>query len=334
MKTSKKLLSFILSVFLLLSSAAVGGVVAFAEDGTPVVYSVTFTADDFSQTVEYEYGAESIEEPAVPSKDYYNGAWEAYQLNSAENIIVNAVYTAITYNAVFVADGVTVEEVPYTVETENITAPAVPEKQGYTGVWAEYTLTPGGITVNALYTAITYNAVFVADGVTVAEIPYTVETENITPPAVPEKQGYTGVWEEYTLTPGGITVNAVYTQVTQPQLQPAVEIKNFEKQSETGYKENKTFEASASDLPDGAEIHWFINGKDVGKGQSFTVEAPEEDYTVQAKVIDGEGNVIAESDTASVKVKNGFFDRLKAFFASIIEKIFGSAFSEFFGTVC
>ncbi|MBQ8944170.1 MAG: hypothetical protein IJ050_06675 [Clostridia bacterium] len=275
MKTSKKLLSFILSVFLLLSSAAVGGVVAFAEDGTPVVYSVTFTADDFSQTVEYEYGAESIEEPAVPSKDYYNGAWEAYQLNSAENIIVNAVYTAITYNAVFVADGVTVEEVPYTVETENITAPAVPEKQGYTGVWAEYTLTPGGI-----------------------------------------------------------TVNAVYTQVTQPQLQPAVEIKNFEKQSETGYKENKTFEASASDLPDGAEIHWFVNGKDVGKGQSFTVEAPEEDYTVQAKVIDGEGNVIAESDTASVKVKNGFFDRLKAFFASIIEKIFGSAFSEFFGSVC
>ena len=275
MKTSKKLQSFILSVFLLLSSAAVGGVVAFAEDVTPVVYSVTFTADDFSQTVEYEYGAESIEEPAVPSKDYYNGAWEAYQLNSAENIIVNAVYTAITYNAVFVADGVTVEEVPYTVETENITAPAVPEKQGYTGVWAEYTLTPGGI-----------------------------------------------------------TVNAVYTQVTQPQLQPAVEIKNFEKQSETGYKENKTFEASASDLPDGAEIHWFVNGKDVGKGQSFTVEAPEEDYTVQAKVIDGEGNVIAESDTASVKVKNGFFDRLKAFFASIIEKIFGSAFSEFFGSVC
>lgn len=275
MKTSKKLLSFILSVFLLLSSAAVGGVVAFAEDGTPVVYSVTFTADDFSQTVEYEYGAESIEEPAVPSKDYYNGAWEAYQLNSAENIIVNAVYTAITYNAVFVADGVTVEEVPYTVETENITAPAVPEKQGYTGVWAEYTLTPGGI-----------------------------------------------------------TVNAVYTQIPQPQLQPAVEIKNFEKQSETGYKENKTFEANASDLPDGAEIHWFINGKDVGKGQSFTVEAPEEDYTVQAKVIDGEGNVIAESDTASVKVKNGFFDRLKAFFASIIEKIFGSAFSELFGTVC
>ena len=275
MKTSKKLLSFILSVFLLLSSAAVGGVVVFAEDGTPVVYSVTFTAEDFSQTVEYEYGAESIEEPAVPSKDYYNGAWEAYQLNSAENIIVNAVYTAITYNAVFVADGVTVEEVPYTVETENITAPAVPEKQGYTGVW-----------------------------------------------------------EEYTLTPGGITVNAVYTQIPQPQLQPAVEIKNFEKQSETGYKENKTFVANASDLPDGAEIHWFINGKDVGKGQSFTVEAPEEDYTVQAKVIDGEGNVIAESDTASVKVKNGFFDRLKAFFASIIEKIFGSAFSELFGTVC
>ncbi len=275
MKTSKKLLSFILSIFLLLSSAAVGGVVAFAEDGTPVVYSVTFTAEDFSQTVEYEYGAESIEEPAVPSKDYYNGAWEAYQLNSAENIIVNAVYTAITYNAVFVADGVTVEEVPYTVETENITAPAVPEKQGYTGVW-----------------------------------------------------------EEYTLTPGGITVNAVYTQIPQPQLQPAVEIKNFEKQSETGYKENKTFVANASDLPDGAEIHWFVNGKDVGKGQSFTVEAPEEDYTVQAKVVDGEGNVIAESDTASVKVKNGFFDRLKAFFASIIEKIFGSAFSELFGTVC
>ena len=51
---------------------------------------------------------------------------------------------------------------------------------------------------------------FVADGTVIDEIPYTVETVSITPPVIPNKDGFTARWSDYTLAAGGITVNAVY----------------------------------------------------------------------------------------------------------------------------
>ena len=44
-------------------------------------------------------------------------------------------------------------------------------------------------------------------------IKYTVEDREIEEPEVPEKSGYVGRWEEYTLTMGNITVEAVYTKI-------------------------------------------------------------------------------------------------------------------------
>lgn len=61
-----------------------------------------------------------------------------------------------------------------------------------------------------------YTVTFVADGATVGTATYTVEDKDIEEPAVPEKEGYTGVWEAYELTTGDITVNAVYTEVEAP----------------------------------------------------------------------------------------------------------------------
>ncbi|MBR4767011.1 MAG: hypothetical protein IK085_09655, partial [Clostridia bacterium] len=89
-----------------------------------------------------------------------------------------------------------------------------------------------------------------------------------------------------------------------------------------------------SNLPEGAEIHWFVNGEDVGTGSSYKVEDPTEDYTIQAKVIDKDGNVLAETEEQKVTVKNGFFDRLKAFFIDLIEKILGKAIADLFSSVC
>ena len=58
-----------------------------------------------------------------------------------------------------------------------------------------------------------YMVTFIADGATVGTATYTVEDKDIEEPAVPEKEGYTGVWETYELTTGDITVNAVYTEI-------------------------------------------------------------------------------------------------------------------------
>ena len=58
-----------------------------------------------------------------------------------------------------------------------------------------------------------YTVTFVADGVTVSTGTYTETDKTITEPVVPEKDGYTGEWENYTLTTGNIIVSAVYTPI-------------------------------------------------------------------------------------------------------------------------
>ena len=235
------------------------------------------------------------------------------------------------YTATFTADGKTVKEVKFTIDTESIESeePAVPEKEGYTGKWSEYALIADDIEVTAQYTPIEYTAKFVNEnGETVKEVPYTVETESIEEPAVPAKQGYKGEWEDYTLAIGGVTVKPVYENIT------TIAIDDYEEQTEIGYKENMIFKATAEDMPEGAEIHWFVNGEDVGTGESYTVEDPTDDYTVQAKVLDKDGNVVKESAVQKVKVKNGFFDRLIAFILNLIEKILGKAIIDFLSSVC
>lgn len=117
------------------------------------------------------------------------------------------------YIVTFVADGKTVGTDTYTEEDKTIVEPAVPAKDGYTGKWEDYTLTSGNITVEAQYTLIEYTVTFKADGKEVSINQYTIEDKTITEPAVPVKDGYTGEWEEYTLTTGNITVEAKYEPI-------------------------------------------------------------------------------------------------------------------------
>ena len=146
---------------------------------------------------------------------YYRGQW--ITASTVWNIdygaaTLNAIWSVDEYTATFKADGQTVSVQTYTSNNKNITVPTVPEKTGYTGAWEEYTLTSGNIVINAIYTPITYTITFKADNTVVDIQTYTVENRNITVPTVPEKTGYTGVWEQYTLTIGDLTVNAIYSK--------------------------------------------------------------------------------------------------------------------------
>lgn len=67
------------------------------------------------------------------------------------------------------------------------------------------------ITVLEQITTNTYTVTFKADGSIVGTQTYTAENKTITVPNVPGKTGYDGQWEQYTLTTGDLTVNAVYT---------------------------------------------------------------------------------------------------------------------------
>ena len=184
-----------------------------SDPSRPKTCSVTFVADgNVVSVVSYSENTATISEPSVPNKTGYTGAWEPYSLGAA-NIIVNAVYTPIEYTVTFVADGATVGTAVYTVENRDIAEPLVPEKTGYSAEWENYTLTTGDITIHALYTPIVYTVIFVADNETVAERRYTVEDNTFAVPSVPNKVGYTGVWETYSLKTGDMTVNAVYTPI-------------------------------------------------------------------------------------------------------------------------
>ena len=114
------------------------------------------------------------------------------------------------YTVTFIADGITVGTDTYTANDTSIDEPEVPEKEHYTGEWENYDLTGGDITVEAEYTPIEYNITFIADGIIVSTKKYTVEDTSVAEPAVPEKENYSGRWEDYTLSGGDLTVNAIY----------------------------------------------------------------------------------------------------------------------------
>ena len=59
----------------------------------------------------------------------------------------------------------------------------------------------------------TYSVTFVADGNVVSVVSYSENTATISEPSVPNKTGYTGTWEQYSLGAANIIVNAVYTPI-------------------------------------------------------------------------------------------------------------------------
>lgn len=101
---------------------------------------------------------------------------------------------------------------------------------------------------------------------------------------------------------------------------PAISIRNFVSEKTVDYRVTLTFTADVENTVDGAVVHWFINGEEVGTGDSCTVSEATKDFTVQAKYIK-DGTVLAESETETVNVKSGFFDRLVAFFRILFEKL-------------
>ena len=171
-------------------------------------YKVTFIADGKVVSVQNCSDGDKVEEPAVPEKTGYTGSWQEYETDGGDKI-VHAVYVPVEYVATFVADGLTVGALTFTVEDDELQEPEVPKKDGYVAEWEEYTLGASDITVNAVYIPGEYTVTFIADGNVVAKVPYKTGDESIDEPEVPRKPDYVGKWEDYVLS-GNVTVNADY----------------------------------------------------------------------------------------------------------------------------
>ena len=102
---------------------------------------------------------------------------------------------------------------------------------------------------------------------------------------------------------------------------PSVKVTNCGLDVTAGYKETGYFSFEKENVPDGATVHVFVNDEDQGEREYIYVNEPTEDYTVEARILDADGETIATSGVIRVTVKNGFFDRIAAFF----KRTFGTA---------
>ena len=192
-----------------------------------IEYTATFKdGDTVVGTVKFTVESDSITEPAVPERTGYTSAWESYTLG-AEDITVDAIYTLITYNIVYHnVDGANnTNPSNYDVEDQPL-ALLDANKDYYTfkGWYADAEFndkvteiavgTTGVVNLYAKWEAIEYTATFKDGDTVVGTVNFTVETNSITEPTVPEHTGYKGAWESYTLGTEDITINAVYTPIT------------------------------------------------------------------------------------------------------------------------
>ena len=375
---------------------------------TPITYYATFTADgnQVGDKVPFTVESISITEPAVPEKEgYENGRWEDYTLG-ATDITINSVYDKIegtcshvdsnddgkcdkcgepmTYTKDIIVDGVKIGEVTFTYGDSIIdNLPDVPAKTGYTGEW-EYTINGSNLDIHPQYTPITYYATFKADGNQVGEkVPFTVESESISEPIIPDKEGYTGKWSEYVIAASDITINAeyiineytvsfvaddktvnsesveygspikipdnphkegyifkewlpkvpetmpaknmsfyaVFEKKQDPLVTTSISINNYVNVRTVDYKTTITFTALTDSMPEGAKIVWYKDSQRAGTGEKFTVTDAREAFTVQAKIVDESGNVLNASETELVKVKTDFFSKIIAFFRMLFGKL-------------
>jgi hypothetical protein len=181
---------------------------------------VTFTDETGNRIAEpltYTIENTEISLLEVPEKSHYTGVWEPFDLADGGDHVIRPVYTPIEYQVSFMVDGEIVHTATYNIEKTDIQIIELPERKHYTASWEEYDLSSGGDKViHAVYTAIIYHVTFVDgsdDGIG-AEMDYTVEDYGHVSMELPQKEHYTGKWEEYDLSDGGDwIIHPIYTPI-------------------------------------------------------------------------------------------------------------------------
>ncbi len=131
-----------------------------------------------------------------------------------------------------------------------------------------------------------------------------------------------------TIAVGGVTSYAVDGSSSEAKIRAI----NCDSEITLRYKESKTYEFEAENLPEGAAVHVFCNGEDKGACTYYTVEKPTDDYTVEGKILDRDGTVIAASGEIKVAVQHSFSDRAKDFFKNTFGTFF-DAIADIFSAI-
>ncbi|MCR5150428.1 MAG: Ig-like domain-containing protein [Clostridiales bacterium] len=287
------------------------------------LFSLTYKYFGESETV-FVYEGEKIpvkNPPEYPGYIFKSWSMDLPENMPPQNLEIEGIFEAESYTAVFTLNGDIIAEKNYFYGQKSISMPDTSgfSKTGYEIVWQPYSLKPGGTQINAEYSPIVYHANFVADGKLVLSVPYTVETNSITEPHVPEKAGYSGKWSKYKLSPGGFEIHAQYTLISK------LSIKNNPPSKETSvsYREGIKITASYSDLPNGCTLKWD-DGSSVIYGPVYERKNIRQSFTLTLSAVDKNGNevktetgkILGESEKINVRVS--FFIKLSAFFKYLL----------------
>ena len=184
-------------------------------------YTITFDSDGGTavDSITADYQAE-VTAPEAPTKTGYTfDGWSPAvpATMPAESMTLTAQWKINQYTITFDTEGGTeIEAITQDYDTE-VTAPAAPEKEGYTfagwNMEIPETMPAENVTVKALWTANKYTITFITDN---EEAPYAVVTQDygtvINLPEDPEKEGYIfGGWSPAlgsTMPAGDVTVYA------------------------------------------------------------------------------------------------------------------------------
>lgn len=297
-------------------------------------FYVSFVADgEEVAKVPYTYanGIPSVEYPEIPAKAGYIASWGSLTLGEADSV-VEAQYKIITNFVTFIAGDEIVAEIPFTVEKPEIEEPEIPAKEGYTARWQSYAVGADSINVQAIYTPIENEAVFVADGKVVGRAVYNINTTFIAVPDVPEKEGYFGTWEAFALESGGVTVNAEYIKIEANSIYITA-AKNTVEYGESvklsaeilpfdAYNQKVLWESSNDSIvkvtvdPDDSTICYVEH---VGEGDAVVTVTVLDENGDPTEIV-GSLEITANEFSISTQANNsirGFFARIVSFLASI-----------------
>ncbi len=211
-------------------------------------YQVMFSVEGvICDSYECAFG-DILTTPENPTKEGYAFAgWTPAIPESMPDMEMTftAVFEPIAYTATFTSGGEIIGTDEFIISDESLDYPVIEEKAGYVWIWDEHKIVADNITINGEYVLIPYTVTFVADGTTVDIIEFNVENKSVVAPEIPEKIGYTAVWEEYEVNLADFTVNAVYT--------PIVYTATFTHNGETTGMDEFTIEDVSLDYPDIAE---------------------------------------------------------------------------------
>lgn len=110
------------------------------------------------------------------------------------------------------------------------------------------------------------------------------------------------------------------TTPTAPTTSPTISIKNNSGSATINYGETLKLTAVTANKPDDAKIEWYVDGVKKGEGETFSVSPESGSVNVTVKLVDKDGNEsygTNVSDSQTVKVKSGFFQKLISFFKNL-----------------